>query len=94
MADPGFPVGGIDFVWGGVDSQSSHILKILCVKTKESGPFGGGMVGERVSASGDGCLQTALFYERPIIIKFLSDHMVTPKNRTMGPWFTGRTYTK
>ena len=34
VADPGFPVGG-------VDSQGSYISKILYVKTKESGPLGG-----------------------------------------------------
>ena len=36
MADPGFPVGGA------VDPRGSYVSKILHVKTKESGPVGGG----------------------------------------------------
>ena len=36
MADPGFPVGGVDF-WGG------YISKILYVETKEFGLLGGGV---------------------------------------------------
>ena len=40
MADPGFPVGGVDLV-GGVDSQGGYVSEILYVKTKESGPLGG-----------------------------------------------------
>ena len=43
MADPGFPVGGgVDLVWGAVDPRGSYVSKILHVKTKESGPIGGG----------------------------------------------------
>ena len=43
MADPGFPVGGgVDLVGGGVDSRGGYVSKILHVKTKESGPVGGG----------------------------------------------------
>ena len=41
MADPGYPVGGVDLVRGGVDSRGSYVSKILYVKTKESGPIGG-----------------------------------------------------
>ena len=40
VADPGFPVGGVDLV-GGVDSQGGYGLNILYVKTTESGPLGG-----------------------------------------------------
>ena len=43
MADPGFPVGGgVDLVQGAVDPRGGYISKILHVKTKESGPVGGG----------------------------------------------------
>ena len=43
MADPGFPVGGgVDLVGGAVDPRGSYVSKILHVKTKESGPVGGG----------------------------------------------------
>ena len=42
MADPGFPIGGVDLVGGGVDSRGGYVLKILYVKPKESGPLGGG----------------------------------------------------
>ena len=44
MADPGFPVGGggVDLVRGAVDPRSGYVSKILHVKTKESGPVGGG----------------------------------------------------
>ena len=45
LADPGFPVGeGMDLAGGGgggVDSRGGYISKILCVKTKGSGPLGG-----------------------------------------------------
>ena len=46
MADLGFPVrgGGRGPRRGGMDSQGGHISKILYVKTKESGPLGGGGV--------------------------------------------------
>ena len=37
VADPGFPVEG------GVDPRGGYISKILYVKTKESGPLGGGV---------------------------------------------------
>ena len=43
MADPGFPVGGgVDLVRGAVDPRGGYVSKILHVKTKESGPMGGG----------------------------------------------------
>ena len=46
VADPGFPVGGgVDLVGGAVDPRGSYILKILHVKTKESGPAGGTWTG-------------------------------------------------
>ena len=45
MADPGFPVGGVDLVGGGADSRGSYISKILYVKTKELGPLGGARAG-------------------------------------------------
>ena len=41
MANPGFPVGGVDLVGGDVDSWGGYVLKILYVKTKESGSLGG-----------------------------------------------------
>ena len=41
VADPGFPVGGVDLIGGGADSQGGYILKILYVEMKESGPLGG-----------------------------------------------------
>ena len=40
LSDPGFPIGGVDLVRGGVDSRGSYVLKILYVETKESGPLG------------------------------------------------------
>ena len=46
MADPGFPVGG-----GSVDSRGGYVSKIFYVKTKESGPLGGGV--RRASANVD-----------------------------------------
>ena len=43
VADPGFPVGGgVDLVGGAVDPRGGYVSKILHVKTKESGPIGGG----------------------------------------------------
>ena len=43
VADPGFPVGGgVDLVRGAVDPRGGYVSKILHVKTKESGPVGGG----------------------------------------------------
>ena len=43
VADPGFPVGGgVDLVGGAVDPRGGYVSKILHVKTKESGPVGGG----------------------------------------------------
>ena len=45
VSDPGFPVGGVDLVVGGVDSQGGYVLKILYVKTKESGSLGGACAG-------------------------------------------------
>ena len=43
VADPGFPVGGgVDLIRGAVDPRGSYVSKILHVKTKESGPVGGG----------------------------------------------------
>ena len=43
MADPGFPVGGgVDLVGGAVDPRGGYVSKILHVKTKQSGPIGGG----------------------------------------------------
>ena len=41
VADPGFPIGGVDLVGRGVDSRGGYVLKILYVKTKELGPLGG-----------------------------------------------------
>ena len=41
VADPGFPVGRRGPRRGGMDSRGGYILKILYVKTKESGPLGG-----------------------------------------------------
>ena len=37
--------GGVDLVGGGVDSRGSYVSKILYVKTKESGPVGGRVLG-------------------------------------------------
>ena len=46
VADPGFPVGGgVDLVGGAMDPQGGYVLKILHVKTKESGPVGGARAG-------------------------------------------------
>ena len=43
MADPGFPVGGGRGPrTGAVDPRGGYVSKILHVKTKESGPVGGG----------------------------------------------------
>ena len=44
VADPGFPMGGgVDLVRGAVDPRGGYVSKILHVKTKESGPVGGGV---------------------------------------------------
>ena len=40
MADPGFPVGGIDLVGGSLTPETVALQKFLYVKTKESGPLG------------------------------------------------------
>ena len=45
MADPGFPIGGMDLIEGGMDSQGGYVLKILYVKMKESGPLWGACTG-------------------------------------------------
>ena len=47
MADPGFSVGG----GGDVDSRGGYFSRILYVKTKESGPLGGGGGGVRRASS-------------------------------------------
>ena len=39
VADPGFPMGGVHPLWGGVDLQHG----CFSVKMKELGPIGGGM---------------------------------------------------
>ena len=41
MADPGFPVGGVDPL-GGVDLGHGHFLVKMYVKMKELGPVEGG----------------------------------------------------
>ena len=41
VVDPGFLLGGVDLVGGGMDSQGSYVSKILYVKMKELGPLGG-----------------------------------------------------
>ena len=41
VADPGFPIGGVDIVEGGTNSRGCYVSKNLYVKTKESGPLGG-----------------------------------------------------
>ena len=51
VADPGFPVGGRGPRRGAVDSRGGYVSKILYVKTKESGPLGGGV--RRASANVD-----------------------------------------
>ena len=52
VADPGFPPWGAWTLWGGgVDSRGGYVSKILYVKTKESGPLGGGV--RRASANVD-----------------------------------------
>ena len=40
VADPGFPVGGVAPVRGGVDLRRGHFLVKMYVKTKELGPIG------------------------------------------------------
>ena len=46
MADPGFPIGGgVDLIRGAVDARGGYVSKILHVKTKESGPIGGHVLG-------------------------------------------------
>ena len=40
VANPGFPLGGVDLVGGGIDSRGSYISKIVYVEMKESGPLG------------------------------------------------------
>ena len=39
MADPEFPIGGVNLIGGVVDSRGSYVSKILYVKMKESGPL-------------------------------------------------------
>ena len=43
MADPGFPVGGVDPL-GGMDPRRRHFLAKMYVKMKELDPVGGGDV--------------------------------------------------
>ena len=45
VEDPGFPVGGRGPRRGGPDFRGGYVLKILYVKTKESGPLGGRALG-------------------------------------------------
>ena len=45
VADPGFPVGVRGPRRGAVDPRGGYVLKILHVKTKESGPVGGARAG-------------------------------------------------
>ena len=42
VADPGFPIGGRGPRRGAMDPRGGYVSKILHVKTKESGPVGGG----------------------------------------------------
>ena len=46
VADPGFPVEGVDLVEG-ADSRDGYVSKILYVETKEFGPLGGTCAGPR-----------------------------------------------
>ena len=63
VADPGFPVGGVDLVGGGggvVDSRGGYISKILCVKMKESGPLWGRAPGRSLDPSKISTMQACL----------------------------------
>ena len=41
VADPGFPVGGMHPLGGGMDLQRGHFLVKMYAKMKELGPIGG-----------------------------------------------------
>ena len=41
VADPGFPMGGVDPLWGGMDPQHGCFSVKMYVKMKELGPVGG-----------------------------------------------------
>ena len=45
VADPGFPVGEVWTVGGGVDLQHGCFSPKMCAKTKELGPVGGHVLG-------------------------------------------------
>ena len=47
--------GGVDLVRGAMDPRSGYIPKILHVKTKESGPVGGGARRARPPRSANAC---------------------------------------
>ena len=73
VADPGFPVGGGRGPRrGAVDPQSGYVSKILHVKTKESGPVGGGAGRAPLDPP---MLQTSASCrrERPILAAYLCD---------------------
>ena len=55
VADPGFPVGGVDLVREGVDSRGGYVSKILYVKTKESRPLGGRVPGTPPRSANEMC---------------------------------------
>ena len=43
VADPGFPVGGVHPLGGGMDLRRGHFSVKMYAKTKELGPIGGGV---------------------------------------------------
>ena len=45
VADPGFPVGRVDLVGGGVDSRGGYISKKLCVQNERIWTLGGRATG-------------------------------------------------
>ena len=47
--------GDVELVGGGMDSRGSYVLKILYVKTKESGPLGGGTGHAPSRSANEGC---------------------------------------
>ena len=64
VADPGFPVGGgVDLIGGAVDPRGGYVSKILHVKTKESGPMGGGARAGRAPPRSANGLQTKIYFE-------------------------------
>ena len=58
--------GSVDLVVGAVDPRGGYILKILHVKTKESGPVGGACARHAPPRSANACCQSIACLHYPV----------------------------